>query len=193
MDIDLSKVYYCHKSYYCDGVKCDFSEYQIKEFRAYKFWSKVLLKANTSLCWEWGGAKNIKGYGQFSLKKNGILTSEKSHRESYRLSKGEIPKNIMVCHSCDNPSCCNPNHLFLGTNSENMKDMYKKGRGNDLKGENNKLSKIKNDDISEIFLLYSQGFNFAEIGRKFNVSYVCIANIIKRKTWKHIDIFNNKN
>ncbi len=77
-------------------------------------------------CWLWGGAKNRKGYGMVSKKFFG--GQQYVHRVSYLQAIGFIPPGILVCHHCDTPSCLNPEHLFLGTNSENQIDSVKKGR-----------------------------------------------------------------
>lgn len=92
-----------------------------------RFWGFVEMIPFHS-CWEWTGPKSgsRKGryYGYFKINKKNI----KAHRFSYELHKGKIPETILVCHSCDNPGCCNPDHLFLGTHADNMRDCANKGR-----------------------------------------------------------------
>lgn len=85
--------------------------------------AKITLNERTD-CWEWNGYRNEKGYGQMSLPDRNV----KAHRLSYELHKGEIPKGLLVCHECDNPPCCNPDHLFLGTHLDNRTDAINKGR-----------------------------------------------------------------
>lgn len=80
---------------------------------------------NINGCWEWTGFKFPKGYGQFSLTING---DRYAHRISYFLFKNVNPDKLAVCHTCDNPSCVNPNHMFLGTLNDNNQDMIRKGR-----------------------------------------------------------------
>ena len=88
-----------------------------------RFWEKVELIPFHE-CWEWTSAKNNKGYGIFGLKKN----TDKAHRISFRIAKGEIPKGLFILHSCDNPGCVNPSHLRTGTNQDNVSDMISRGR-----------------------------------------------------------------
>lgn len=86
-----------------------------------RFWPKVDKAGD---CWIWKASKRRKGYGQFQL--NGTMVS--AHRVAWQIEHGEIPAGLLVCHHCDNPSCVRPDHLFLGTNSDNQKDAGAKKR-----------------------------------------------------------------
>lgn len=88
-----------------------------------RFWSKVS-KCECDKCWEWTASLNSKGYGRMNMQGRTGL----SHRLSWLIHFSEIPDGLDVLHHCDNPKCVNPNHLFLGTHSDNMRDMVKKGR-----------------------------------------------------------------
>ena len=98
-------------------------------------------------CWIWSGGKMPKGYGIF---KQGI--DSLAHRASYRLFKGNIPNGMNVCHQCDNPQCTNPDHLFLGTQRDNMDDMTRKGRRVSAapKGERHGRAKLTVEKVSLI-------------------------------------------
>lgn len=88
-----------------------------------RFWNKV---NKTDGCWIWTASKTYQGYGYFRL--DGRM--QKAHRVSYKILKGQIPNGMMILHSCHNPSCVNPEHLRIGTNQENMRDMSNAKRGN---------------------------------------------------------------
>lgn len=88
-----------------------------------RFFSKIDTRGPMD-CWNWVATKNQKGYGRIKVDKMWYS----AHRFLWQLVNGPIPRGLLVCHSCDNPSCCNPNHLWLGTHQENMDDMVEKGR-----------------------------------------------------------------
>lgn len=88
-----------------------------------RFWKMVII-SDDDKCWEWTGSKSGFGYG--TCKIDGVENG--AHRIAYSLCRGEIPPGMCVCHSCDNPSCCNPNHLWIGTKADNCKDRAKKKR-----------------------------------------------------------------
>lgn len=111
---------------------------------AYRFICKVKI---TDTCWIWIGAKHEFGYGL--IKKPGVNKNYKAHRLSYELFIGEIPERYYVLHKCDVPSCVNPKHLFLGTLSDNSKDMVEKGRGGGQFKKGHKLTEEEKINLSK--------------------------------------------
>lgn len=108
-----------------------------------RFWSKAERKDKDS-CWNWKAYKNRDGYGNFSIDGSRRWNA---HRISYAITNGEIPKGMSVCHKCDNPSCVNPNHLFLATHKENMRDKSEKGRAKTRKLTQEQKEFIKNSPL----------------------------------------------
>jgi len=143
-------------------------------------WKKIDKKADTE-CWEWLGYKDRDGYGRFSINNEMYLT----HRLIYELKCSKIPEGLCVLHRCDNPSCCNPHHLFLGTNKDNFIDMTAKNRR--AKGENQGTHKLTNEQVIEIRKMYSTGkYTQEKLGNKFNVVHSTISYIVNNRLWKHI-------
>lgn len=140
-----------------------------------KFWEKVDKSGD---CWNWLGHIDKCGYGKF--------WNYLAHRFSWVDSFGEIPDGMYVCHKCDNPRCVNPDHLFLGTQKDNMDDMVKKGRHKYVKGEESHKSKLNKNDIYVIRSLVSQGYTHLEISKKFRVSISAIAHIVHGRSWSWV-------
>lgn len=148
-----------------------------------RFWSKVK-KGESNECWEWQGTRENFGYG--FLYKTGRKGWHKSHRLSWELHFGEIPQGASVCHTCDNPPCVNPKHLWLGTNAENNFDRIAKGRTANHVGEKNPRAKLKKEDIMKIKELRKTGLSQQKIAGMFSVSQYAISAILLGKTWKHL-------
>jgi len=139
-------------------------------------------------CWEWIGSKNWDGYGMIGIAGTDRLSWKIriAHRISYALHVGEIPAGINVLHKCDNPACVNPDHLFLGTQRQNVHDMIAKGRRvqADISGEKNPMSKLSKDDTKTIRHLYfAERRPQNEIADYFHVAQSCISKIVSGKRW----------
>lgn len=134
-------------------------------------------------CWIWGGGKTDVGYGRVSF--DGLFYSV--HRLSYLIYKEEIPNGLFVLHKCDRRSCINPKHLFVGTQSDNMKDCYAKNRHSRISalGEKAYNSKLKDKYIPKIKKLYKDGLMQKEIAKMFGVNRSLISRVINDKRWKH--------
>lgn len=123
------------------------------------------------------------GYGEFSISR--FSSNQLAHRVSYQIYIGEIPKGLFVLHKCDNPKCVNPDHLFLGTQKDNVHDMYKKERDS-VKGIDSHFSKLDEEKVLLIRKEYSYGMSQRELSEMFNVDPSNISYIVNRKSWKHI-------
>lgn len=143
-----------------------------------RFYSRFNLDPDTG-CWNWSGFLSKLGYGSIVINKKLVL----AHRASYELHKGEIPIGLCVCHTCDNPSCVNPEHLFLGTHKENTQDMIRKGRKNPARGEAHPNAKLTAAQVQEI--LRDNRPN-KEVAKEYNVDRTAIQHIRKRKNWKSV-------
>jgi len=151
------------------------------------FWSKVDVTSSSIECWNWIGARKPKGYGNVRVNKKYKL----AHRIAFELANGEIPKGMIICHLCDNPSCCNPYHLMLGTTKSNFIDMIIKGRDGFTKnkaiGARNCNAKLNDKTVINIRRLYKDKvLNQYQLADKYGVSQPSIGSIVRRETWRHI-------
>ncbi len=134
-------------------------------------------------CWGWSKSLDRSGYTRISVGTRKIILG---HRASWLIHKGDIPDGIFVCHSCDNPGCTNPDHLFLGSPKDNTADCLKKGRRKSAYGENHYKSKLNKEQVIEIRELKKLNYSYGDLAKRFNVSPSTIQGIVERKRWKHI-------
>lgn len=128
----------------------------------------------TESCWIWKGV-DIKGYGVMFFKK-----CIKAHRFSYMIHKGELEKDKMICHTCDNPICVNPDHLYQGITIDNSRDMVQRNRS--MKGSRHPKAKITEEDLKEIYNRKNKGVFLA---KKFGLSENQICSIRNGRSWKN--------
>lgn len=134
-------------------------------------------------CWEWQRSKDTKGYGLTGWE--GKL--EKAHRMAYQAFVSKIPKGMCVLHKCDNRCCCNPKHLFLGTNKDNVDDRVRKGRSAKRHGENNPSVKLTAAEVAFLKdFLPLRAIPQKRVAEIFGVSNSAINKILLGQTWKHI-------
>jgi len=145
-----------------------------------RFWEKVDKKGRNG-CWNWTAASN--DYGQLKIKGLNL----RAHRVSYFLANGPIPEGLLVCHHCDNRYCVNPNHLFLGTQKDNIQDAIRKNRFKFTgKGEDCYVHKLSETDVINIRGRCLKGENMNALAREFAVSPPTIHKIKARTRWGHI-------
>lgn len=162
---------------------------------AARFWAKV---EKTDSCWLWRGCLNAQGYGNFRHRGRSQLTN----RVAYELATGTIPPTgLDVCHRCDVPACVNPDHLFLGTRSDNVRDMVQKGRGNPARGdqsgarkhperlgrgETSGMSKLTDEAVRLIRAERAAGTTISALARRLRVVRTTIREVAAGRAWKHV-------
>jgi DNA-binding CsgD family transcriptional regulator len=152
--------------------------------KATKFsWAKVN-KSGKDDCWPWDGAANRWGYGVCQLNGVGMNAS----RAAYITENGPLGIGLVVCHRCDNPICCNPNHLFAATQRENLEDCRAKGRQRYLSGAEHRrpTAKMNAEIVRWIRSQYSKGLSQSEIGRILGISSGTISRAVRGESWGHV-------
>ena len=150
-----------------------------------RFLSKIKILGD---CWVWHGAKNGVGYGAIRVKR----IKRPAHRVSYELFKGKIPDGMFVCHSCDNPPCVNPNHLWTGTHRDNMQDAIRKGRNRPpvprkQDGELNNAHKLTKEQVREIRNLKNRfSYSGMKLSKMFNISKSQMYRILSNEHWNSL-------
>ena len=149
-----------------------------------RFWSKVdktgPLHPVLGRCWVWTGGKYQNGYGMFWYKGK----NRGAHRIAWEINEGVDPGELAVLHHCDNPSCVRPSHLFLGTDSDNTKDMYSKVRDGAPEGETCHFAKLTESKVQKIRNQCREGLSVQVVARNFDVSRSTVYRILEGTTWK---------
>lgn len=147
-----------------------------RDINVSKFWERIK-KGAPDECWPWQGATFPSGYGVFTVKRNAV----RAHRIAYYLFKGEIPAGMAVCHHCDNKPCCNPRHLFGGTQLENVADRNRKGRT--ACGENAGRAKLT---PSQVIAIRDDPREQREIAKDYGVCKSTIGYLKRGESWSSV-------
>lgn len=174
--------------------KC--SQAHVGNLRRQDIRKRLLARIPTHLppdqCWEYMGRRTVMGYGEIDYRRSGDTRAKpyRAHRLMYEFEVGPIPDGLFVCHSCDNPPCCNPAHLWLGTNEENSYDRHAKGRtkyGPTKRGEDHPMAKMNEDKVRELLKLRG-AIHMNDAADKFGITPQQVANIWTRRHWKHVEL-----
>lgn len=154
-------------------------------------------KDESTGCWNFQGAKNEAGYGIVGLggRDEGV---DRAHRIAYRHFNGETPKGLFVCHRCDNPACCNPDHLFIGTAADNHKDMREKKRGSNPPRNDHDIgsyrynAKLDEELVKQLRARYDAGETgyslWQEVNKEFSITQAPFYRMLNRITWRHVNV-----
>lgn len=145
-----------------------------------RFWQNVDMMGE---CWTWQGERRQRGYGAFYTMRNGVKFVA-AHRYAFELCYGPIPNGLLILHRCDNPPCVRPDHLYAGTQADNMRD--RKHRTGFPVGSAHYMAKLTEETVRKIRKLHASGVSQNGLAKRFNSDQTNISMIVNRKTWKHI-------
>jgi len=151
--------------------------------RAARFWARCDTSRGEVACWPWAKCKDTHGYGSLKWNRKNSIAS----RVAWALTFGEIPDGLHVLHRCDNPPCCNPKHLFLGTHQTNSDDKHAKGREVILRGESNGNARLTVSSVRDIRERYASGaISQADLARMYDVDAGTINSVVRRRNWRFV-------
>ncbi len=131
-------------------------------------------------CWEWQGSRDRQGYGHISTASKKMRV----HRFSYQHYRKPIPDGLCVLHHCDNPPCCNPLHLYVGTPADNVRDKVSRGRHSF--GEDCNTAKLTEGQVREIRRAHANGQTMRGLGRAYGVAESTVRDVVHQQSWKHV-------
>ena len=152
---------------------------------AKRFWLQVDVR-DVQGCWQWQGWCTKKGYGRFWPGVDSSSQVAIAHRVAYQLARGLIPAGLYVLHSCDNRRCCNPTHLRLGTQADNMRDMVERGRSHSPKGEVNGRAKLTALQVLDIRRRRARGETGRSVAQYYGVTAVVVSDVARGESWQHV-------
>lgn len=145
-----------------------------------EFWRRARRDANGCLVW----IRRLDQNGYAPIFRRGRWT--KAHRLAWEFSNGKVPSGMNVCHRCDNRACIEPTHLFVGTQSDNMRDCENKGRANHPVGERNNKAKLTSEEVLELRRRRAAGESMYRLGKVFGIARQSVRSIILGRHWRHV-------
>jgi len=148
-----------------------------------RFWQYVE-RTDGEGCWEWQGRRDVRGYGRLWVGRRHLL----AHRISYAIAWGGLPAGPHVLHHCDNPPCVRPDHLWLGSHADNIRDAARKGRlyRKGRPGVTNPLAKLDDQKVTDARARYSRGEFIKDLAKDYGVSRSTMAKAVHRQKWVHV-------